>query len=82
VGDADAAPAKVSAVRQECKPDGEGRRALARSVAAVVLAVGGWLALHCKGSSTGLFWTGVELMAFAGIGILRGVLLLSGGDCE
>ncbi len=53
------------------------------SVALIVLGVGGWLAWHFRSSPyTGLFWLGVGLMVFGGIGILRGILLTRGKDFE
>ena len=52
------------------------------SVAVIVLGLGGWLAWRFKDSSTGLFWTGVVLMVFGGIGIIRGILLTQGKDFE
>jgi hypothetical protein len=52
------------------------------SVALIVLGLGGWLAWSFKASSNGLFWTGVGLIVFGAIGIVRGILLTKGKDFE
>ncbi|MGD9872989.1 MAG: hypothetical protein AB7T27_01840 [Kiritimatiellia bacterium] len=52
------------------------------TIAVIVIGLGGWLAWHFRASSEPLFWTGVGVMAFGGIGIIRGILLLFGKDFE
>jgi hypothetical protein len=52
------------------------------SVALIVLGLGGWLAWSFRASANGLFWTGVALMVFGVVGIVRGILLTQGKDFE
>lgn len=51
-------------------------------VALIFLGLGGWLFWSFKASSKGLVWTGVVLMVFGGIGIIRGILLTRGKDFD
>ncbi|HTY09172.1 MAG TPA: hypothetical protein VMF29_08405 [Candidatus Edwardsbacteria bacterium] len=52
------------------------------TVAAIVIVLGGWLAWSCRSSTPGLFWIGVCMLIFGGIGIIRGILLTKGKDFE
>jgi len=52
------------------------------SVAVIVIGLGGWLAWHFRESHNPAFWTGIGLILFGLIGIVRGILLTQGKDFE